>query len=100
MKIKIAHIESGLRSFDKKMPEELNRIICDHLSDYLIVPTNYQKNNLIKDGIEKNKLFTFGNTITESINYANHYIEKYYQPSNKITSLTKKNFINKKWVLF
>ncbi len=49
--IKIIHIESGLRSYDKRMPEEINRILVDHMSEILLCPTQNAKNNLLKEGI-------------------------------------------------
>lgn len=51
--IPVVHIESGMRSFDKKMPEELNRILTDHMSDLLFCPSEVSKNNLKNEGIEK-----------------------------------------------
>jgi len=65
--IKIGHIEAGLRSFDKNMPEEINRIITDHISDYLFVPTENAKDNLLDEGINRQNIFIVGNTIVESI---------------------------------
>lgn len=50
LNIKIAHIESGLRSYDNSMPEEINRILTDRVSNFLFCPTNISENNLIKEG--------------------------------------------------
>lgn len=65
--IKVGHIEAGLRSYDRTMPEEINRIVTDHLSDYLFCPTKKQSDILIKEGISKKKIFITGNTIVDAI---------------------------------
>jgi len=63
----VLHLEAGLRSFDRKMPEEVNRILADHISDFLFVPTEKQKANLLKEGISRDKIIITGNTITDAI---------------------------------
>jgi UDP-N-acetylglucosamine 2-epimerase (non-hydrolysing) len=65
--IKVAHVEAGLRSYDRTMPEEVNRILADHCSDYLFAPTEVSKANLLKEGIDENKIFVVGNTIVDAI---------------------------------
>ncbi len=65
--IKIGHIEAGLRSFDRRMPEEINRIISDQLSDLLFAPTKRAYNQLITEGISEKKIFLTGNTIVDSV---------------------------------
>lgn len=52
--IKVIHVESGLRSYDKNMPEEVNRVLTDHISDILFAPTKTAVQNLLKEGIKKN----------------------------------------------
>ena len=67
LKIKVGHVEAGLRSFDKNMPEELNRVLTDHLSDYCFAPTEIAKANLLKENIPKEKIFVTGNTIVDAV---------------------------------
>lgn len=63
---KIAHIEAGMRSYDKRMLEEINRIVCDHCSDLLFVYHNDYKSQLAAEGITKN-VHVVGNTIVEPL---------------------------------
>lgn len=65
--IKVGHIEAGLRSFDRNMPEEINRVVTDHVSDYLFAPTEIAKKNLIAEGIANDKISVTGNTIVDSV---------------------------------
>lgn len=65
--IKVGHVEAGLRSFDRSMPEEINRIVADHLSDHLFAPTVTARQNLIQEGISDDKIFVCGNTIVDAL---------------------------------
>ena len=65
--IPISHIESGLRSYDWRMPEEHNRITVDHFSDFLFAPTQTNKQNLISEKVH-GKIFVTGNTVIDAIN--------------------------------
>jgi UDP-N-acetylglucosamine 2-epimerase (non-hydrolysing) len=65
--IKVGHVEAGLRSYDRSMPEEINRVVADHISDYLFAPTENSKSNLLKEGIPEEKIHVTGNTIVDSV---------------------------------
>jgi UDP-N-acetylglucosamine 2-epimerase (non-hydrolysing) len=67
MGIKVGHIEAGLRSYFKKMPEEINRIMADHIADYLFVPTKGAYDILSSEGIAREKIFLTGNTIVDAV---------------------------------
>ena len=63
----IAHVEAGLRSFDRTMPEEINRVLTDHLSDILLVTEESGLRNLAQEGISPEKFFLVGNTMIDSL---------------------------------
>lgn len=67
MNIKIGHVEAGLRSYDNTMPEEINRRLADHCSDYLFAPTEKSKDILVNEGISLDKIFVTGNTIVDAV---------------------------------
>ncbi|MFH1198741.1 MAG: UDP-N-acetylglucosamine 2-epimerase (non-hydrolyzing) [Candidatus Omnitrophota bacterium] len=67
LKIKIGHVEAGLRSFDRSMPEEINRILVDHIADFLFVPTNISRGNLLKESVDRKKIYVTGNTIVDAL---------------------------------
>jgi UDP-N-acetylglucosamine 2-epimerase (non-hydrolysing) len=73
--IKVGHVEAGLRSFDQTMPEEINRVMADHISDYLFAPTENSKQNLLKEGIPGDKIYVTGNTVVDAA-YQNLEIAK------------------------
>jgi len=67
--VKLVHIESGERSFDREMPEEINRIVTDVLSDYLFCTTQKAVDNLLKEGCDKDKIYLVGNVAIDTLLY-------------------------------
>lgn len=67
MRLPLAHIESGLRSFDRNMTEEINRVVTDHLSDFLFVTERSAQNNLRAEGIDESRIFFTGNTMIDTL---------------------------------
>lgn len=65
--IKLGHVEAGLRSYDRTMPEEINRILTDHASDILFAPTAKSKDLLLKEGVAEEKVWVTGNTIVDAV---------------------------------
>lgn len=67
--IKVAHVEAGLRSFDRNMPEEINRLLTDSISEYLFVTEKSGLENLKNEGVDDSKIFFVGNTMIDSLVY-------------------------------
>ncbi|MFH1257065.1 MAG: UDP-N-acetylglucosamine 2-epimerase (non-hydrolyzing) [Candidatus Diapherotrites archaeon] len=65
--IPFGHIEAGLRSFDRSMPEELNRIAADQFADYCFAPTKTAQKNLLDSAVARERIFLTGNTIVEAV---------------------------------
>ena len=65
--IPVAHLEAGLRSYDRRMPEEINRIQTDCISSMLLTPSQDADENLIREGISKDKIFLVGNAMIDSL---------------------------------
>jgi UDP-N-acetylglucosamine 2-epimerase (non-hydrolysing) len=68
MGIKVAHVEAGIRSGDWSMPEEINRIVTDSISDYYFTTSETANLNLIKSGVENKRIFFVGNTMIDTLN--------------------------------
>ena len=65
--ILVAHVEAGLRSFDRRMPEEINRLVTDVLADYLFTPSPDGDANLLKEGVPQEKIFLVGDIMVDSL---------------------------------
>ncbi len=67
LNLTVGHVEAGLRSYDRTMPEEVNRVVADHVSDLMFTPTKAEKEILLGEGIPEEKVFITGNTIVDAI---------------------------------
>jgi UDP-N-acetylglucosamine 2-epimerase (non-hydrolysing) len=67
LEIRLGHVEAGLRSFDRTMPEEINRLVTDQLADLLFTPSEDGDENLRKEGIPAEKIFRVGNVMIDSL---------------------------------
>lgn len=91
MNCKVAHIESGLRSFDRSMPEEINRLLTDEITDYFFVTEQSGMDNLLNEGKKPEQLFFVGNTMIDTLVAFDNKIAK-----NQILTdlgLVKKEFV-------
>lgn len=106
--IPIAHVEAGLRSFDRTMPEEINRMVTDRLADLLFTPSEDGDHNLKSEGIEPGKIHRVGNVMIDSLVRLlpsaiqcprNGFPDRYalvtlHRPSNVDDSLALKNILD------
>jgi UDP-N-acetylglucosamine 2-epimerase (non-hydrolysing) len=90
--IKLAHIESGLRSSDRTMPEEINRILTDEICDYFFVTEQSGFDNLIKEGKAKDHIYFVGNTMIDTL-------LAYQEEIKQSDVLSKYSLIEKEFVL-
>lgn len=65
--LKVGHVEAGLRSYDRTMPEEINRILTDQFSDHLYAPTERSRQTLLGEGMADERIFVTGNTVVDEL---------------------------------
>jgi UDP-N-acetylglucosamine 2-epimerase (non-hydrolysing) len=70
-RVKVGHVEAGLRTYDRAnpFPEEMNRVVVDHVSDALFAPTRRACQNLLREGILREKIFITGNTVIDALDW-------------------------------
>jgi len=74
--IPVAHVEAGLRSFNRTMPEEINRVMTDHISEFLFCPTTQALNNAKKEGICDGRIFNVGDVMFDAAKYYSQIAEE------------------------
>lgn len=90
--IKVAHVEAGLRSFDRSMPEEINRLLTDQLSDLLFTPSEDGNKNLLHEGISAEKVHFVGNIMIDTL-------VKLLPEAHKRWDLLQKNLVDSPYIL-
>ena len=85
--IPIAHVEAGLRSFDRSMPEEINRVITDSVSDLLFITETIAKENLLREGVPQERIFFVGNVMIDSL----RHLEKNLNPDKALEKFQLRN---------
>jgi UDP-GlcNAc3NAcA epimerase len=79
LNLPVAHVEAGLRSYNQSMPEEINRVLTDHISDFLFTPTDAAVKNLHAEGISNNKIYPIGDVMYDA---TIHYSKLAHEKSN------------------
>jgi len=88
--VKLIHVEAGLRSFDRTMPEEINRVLTDAISDLLFCTEESGVNNLLREGVEKEKIHLVGNVMIDNLLYN----LKKAQSSKILEELHSRNYLD------
>ena len=94
LQLKVCHVESGLRSGDKSMPEEINRIVTDRLSDLLLTPDKISMQNLINEGISINSIKFVGNIMIDTLEFNRDKAKKLNIQNIISNSLIVNNTVN------
>lgn len=89
--IKVAHVEAGLRSFDRTMPEEINRLVTDALADLLLTPSKDADKNLLREGVVKDKIRLVGNIMIDTL-FANVKKARQLKPNQRF-GVDEKDYI-------
>lgn len=81
-KIPVAHVEAGLRSFDRfnPYPEEMNRKLTDTIADIFFAPTPIARGNLLREGVSREKILVTGNTVVDALSELSSYLDNYPLP--------------------
>ncbi len=87
---RLAHVEAGLRSFDRSMPEEVNRVLTDQISDYLFTTEVSARDNLVREGIDEAKIHFVGNVMIDTL--LRHREKAARRPIMKQLGITPKQF--------
>lgn len=102
--VPVAHVEAGLRSFDRRMPEELNRIITDHISDLLFTTEESGNKHLNDEGCDANKIHFVGNVMIDTLVHLLPRIQKratelYPNPDHMVVTLHRQENVDDKKIL-
>ena len=92
LRVPIAHVEAGLRSFDRTMPEEINRVVTDSVSDYLFTPSEDGRTNLLREGAAENKIHFVGNIMIDTL-------QKYEKRARSIHECTRQSLTARSYAL-
>ena len=96
LQIKVAHVEAGLRSFDITMPEEINRMVTDSISDYFFITEKAAKENLLKEGKSEKDIYFTGHVMIDNLLYQkekltkpeNSFLQEFKNTNNKYFFMT------------
>lgn len=99
LNVKVAHVEAGLRSFDRTMPEEINRIVTDFLSDYLFVSEESGIRNLRREGIDSKKVHFVGNVMIDTLLSNMDKIDKSNILKRKLSAMSYGQLLPKTYVV-